>query len=62
MPEDPYVYPATSVLRNRFGVRDASELARRERDASSAEILALLDHRCPDGHKPRPSRTRRFFE
>ena len=42
MPDDPYVYPGTSVLRNRFGVRDAGELARREHDASSAQILALL--------------------
>ena len=42
MPDDPYVYPGTSVLRNRFGVRDGTELARREHDASSAQILALL--------------------
>ena len=47
MLEDPYVYPGTSVLRNRFGVRDAGELARRERDASCAEILALLDSPLP---------------
>ena len=26
MPDDPYVYPGTNVLRNRFGVRDGSEL------------------------------------
>jgi len=47
MSEDPYVYPGTSVLRNRFGVRDGGELARRERDASSAEILALFDQPLP---------------
>ena len=42
MPDDPYVYPGTNVLRNRFDVRDADELARREHDASSARVLALL--------------------
>lgn len=47
MPEDPYVYPGTHVLRNRFGVRHADELARREHDASSAQILALLAERLP---------------
>ena len=43
MPDDPYVYPGTSVLRNRFGVRDAGELARREHDASSADPRAAVE-------------------
>ncbi len=29
--DDPYVYPGTTVLRNRFGIRDAAEFARIER-------------------------------
>ena len=41
MAEDPYVYPGTDVLRNRFGVRDAAELARRENDAATARLLQL---------------------
>ncbi|HKS64546.1 MAG TPA: Fic family protein [Xanthobacteraceae bacterium] len=31
MNEDPYVYPGTSVLRNRFGLTDAADLDRVER-------------------------------
>ena len=31
MSEDPYVYPGTSVLRNRFGLTDAADLDRVER-------------------------------
>lgn len=34
MAEDPYVYPGTSTLRNRYGVRDPAELSRRETAAS----------------------------
>jgi len=39
--EDPYVYPTTNVLRNRFGLRDAGELDRRERDASALRLVEL---------------------
>ena len=35
MAEDPYVYPGTNVLRNHFGLRDPTELSRRERNASA---------------------------
>jgi len=42
MPDDPYVYPGTSVLRNRFGVHDAGELmspaARGGRDPRAASF------------------------
>jgi len=31
MSEDPYVYPGTSVLRNKFGIRDSVQLDRVER-------------------------------
>jgi cell filamentation protein len=31
MTDDPYVYPGTSVLRNKFGIRDAAELDEVER-------------------------------
>lgn len=30
-PDDPYVYPGTAILRNRFGIRDAETLDRLER-------------------------------
>lgn len=30
-PDDPYVYPGTSILRNRLGIRDAATLGRLER-------------------------------
>jgi cell filamentation protein len=41
MPVDPYVYPGTSVLRNRFGIRDAAELARREAQATAYRTVQL---------------------
>lgn len=41
MPADPYVYPGTNVLRNRFGIRDAGELARREAQASTIRTVEL---------------------
>jgi cell filamentation protein len=47
MAEDPYVYPGTNVLRNRFGLRDARELERRERDASYARLLQLAAEPLP---------------
>ena len=47
MAEDPYVYPGTNVLRNRFGLRDAGELERRERDASYARLLQLAAEPLP---------------
>lgn len=41
MPTDPYVYPGTSCLRNRLGIRDPDALARLEAD-QTAIILAQL--------------------
>jgi cell filamentation protein len=41
MPADPYVYPGTNVLRNRLGIRDASELAAREAAISAVRIAQL---------------------
>jgi cell filamentation protein len=49
MAVDPYVYPGTNVLRNRFGIRDASELARREAQASAYRTVQL-------GARPLPGR------
>jgi cell filamentation protein len=41
MGDDPPVYPGTHVLRNRLGIRDASELARRENDLTFVRLLDL---------------------
>jgi fido (protein-threonine AMPylation protein) len=47
MAEDPYVYPGTNVLRNHFGLRDPTELSRRERNASAWRAWELALGRCP---------------
>jgi cell filamentation protein len=47
VPEDPYVYPGTSVLRNRFGEPDAGELARREAAATTVRIAELTERPIP---------------
>lgn len=44
MPDDPYVYPGTNTLRNRYGIRDPGELARLEADLSTRR-LAILEQR-----------------
>jgi cell filamentation protein len=44
VPDDPYVYPGTNTLRNRYGIRDPGELARLEADLS-ARRLAILEQR-----------------
>jgi cell filamentation protein len=44
LPDDPYVYPGTNTLRNRYGIRDPAELARLEADLS-ARRLAVLEQR-----------------
>ena len=41
MPEDPYVYSGTTTLRNRYGVRNPAELARRETAASTVRLAEL---------------------
>ena len=42
MADDPYVYPGTSVLRNRFGLRDTSRLDALENEFSAGRLLELL--------------------
>jgi len=39
--EDPYSYPGTDVLRNHFGIRDATELAQRESGLTAVRIAEL---------------------
>ena len=39
MSDDPYVYPGTSVLRNRIGIRDARELERVERQLVRERVV-----------------------
>lgn len=41
MPADPYVYPGTSCLRNRLGIRDEAELERIEAEQTSILIAQL---------------------
>jgi len=38
---DPYVYPGTSTLRNRYGLRDADQLALREAVITTARTIEL---------------------
>lgn len=47
MPEDPYVYPGTNTLRNRYGLRDAAELSRLEADLSTRRLAELAEHPLP---------------
>jgi cell filamentation protein len=39
--DDPYVYPGTDILRNRFGIHEAAELGAREAALSSIRIAQL---------------------
>ncbi|MFC3230405.1 Fic/DOC family protein [Marinibaculum pumilum] len=41
MADDPYLYAGTSVLKNKFGLRDADELHRRETIATSLRLTEL---------------------
>ena len=43
MAEDPYVYPDSSVLRNRFGEHDAARLSEREAAATAVRIAELAE-------------------
>jgi cell filamentation protein len=47
LPADPYVYPGTSCLRNRAGIRDARTLARLEADQRSIVIAQIERTRLP---------------
>ena len=40
---DPYVYPGTGTLRNRFGIRDPAQLARLEAAISYARLAELIE-------------------
>ena len=40
--DDPYVYPGTSVLRNKLNIHDAGRLGRAEDDLAGARYAALL--------------------
>jgi cell filamentation protein len=40
---DPYVYPGASTLRNRYGVRDPTDLARREATITAARLAELAE-------------------
>ena len=40
--DDPYVYPGTSVLRNKLNLRDAERLGRAEDDLAGVRYAALL--------------------
>jgi cell filamentation protein len=64
MAGDPYVYPETDVLRNRFGVRDAAELARREADATLFRLAQLHERRLPGDYDLRHLRSfhRQIFQ
>jgi cell filamentation protein len=48
--DDPYVYPGTSVLRNHFGIRDATELAELEAAISVGRIAQLERRFIPGGY------------
>jgi hypothetical protein len=50
MADDPYVYPGTDVLRNRFDLRDAADLAEREAAISAIRIAQLERRRIPGGY------------
>lgn len=50
MADDPYVYPGTHVLRNRYGIHDAAELARRENDAATVRLFQLRLYPLPGSY------------
>jgi cell filamentation protein len=48
--EDPYVYPGTRVLRNRYDVRDATQLARLEADITARRAAVLIHTPLPGAY------------
>jgi cell filamentation protein len=44
---DPYVYPETTVLRNRWGIRDAEQLSKFEAIATTRRTIELEDEPVP---------------
>jgi cell filamentation protein len=47
LPDDPYVYPGTSCLRNRAGILDSDELERFEAEQTSIILAQLAHQRLP---------------
>jgi len=47
MTSDPYVYPATSTLRNRYELRDPDELASLEADLTTRRLAELAERPLP---------------
>ncbi|HTV74152.1 MAG TPA: Fic family protein [Candidatus Acidoferrales bacterium] len=52
MAEDPYCYPGTTVLRNKFGIRDQAELTRVEGDVVGTQLRLLLKRGVPGDLSP----------
>jgi cell filamentation protein len=50
LPADPYVYPGTSCLRNRLGIRDAVELEHAEAGRTSVTIALLERNPLPGNY------------
>jgi cell filamentation protein len=50
LPADPYVYPGTSCLRNRAGIRDPEQLARLEAEQTAIVIAQIERVPIPGGY------------
>jgi cell filamentation protein len=50
MPQDPYVYPGTGVLRNSLEIRDPQELARAEADLVRAALAVVAGRPLPGSY------------
>jgi cell filamentation protein len=48
--DDPYIYPGTEVLRNRYGIRDGNALAAAEAQITARRIAQLADTPEPGAH------------
>lgn len=47
---DPYTYPGTAILRNKFNIRDSSVLSKVERRITEAKLVLLQTYQLPRGH------------
>jgi cell filamentation protein len=50
LPADPYVYPGTSCLRNRLGIRDTVELERAEAARTSVTVALIARNSLPGNY------------
>ena len=50
MPDDPYVYPGTNVLRNRYDLRDPAELERVEAAVTYGRLAELAEQPLPGAY------------